>query len=162
MRIIDRTDKENPAQVGEYANPLTYEPINLPRAYNNVVLNGNTAYVAVDYCGVEVLDISDPSNIELITHYNPHDCPGGGWHNALLHTNEMVFNKDCEKLFFTAGKSELMVLDVSDNQNVELCGMYGSLTDITATWGLGMRNDSIFLSYLIIPVYIPLMQSGMV
>ena len=32
--------------------------------------------------------------------------------------------------------------------------MYGSLLDTTATWGIGMRNDSIFLSYQLIPIYI--------
>ena len=158
IRILDCTDKQNPVQIGQFANPVTFEPINLPRAYNNIVLNGSIAYVAVDYCGVEILDISDPANIELLNHYNPVNCPVGVWHDAPIHANEMIFNEACQKLFVSSGKSELIALDVSDPNNVESCGMFGTTEDTTATWGIGMRNDSIFLSYLIIPVYIPIIH----
>ncbi|MDP2385827.1 MAG: T9SS type A sorting domain-containing protein [Bacteroidota bacterium] len=154
FRVINCTDKFNPVETGRYANPITFTPFNLPRAYNNVVLNDTVVYVSVDYCGLEVLNIKDTSNIVLLDHYNPHNCPVGVWHDAPVHTNEMVYRDDCKKLFIASGKSEMLVVDVSDPTAVDSCGSYGSVTDTTATWGIGMHNDSIFLSYLIIPVYI--------
>ncbi len=154
FRVINCTDKFNPVETGRYANPITFSPFNLPRAYNNIVLKDSVAYLTVDYCGLEVLNIKDTSNIILLDHYNPHNCPTGVWHNAPVHSNEIVYNDNCKKLFISTGKSEMIVVDVSDPTAVDSCGSYGSITDTTATWGIGMRNDSIFLSYLIIPIYI--------
>jgi hypothetical protein len=154
IRIINCTDKLNPRQTGKFANPVTYQPFNMPRAYNNIVLNDTVAYVAVDYCGLEVLRISDTSNITLLDHWNIHNCPSGSWFNAPVHANELQFNSSCKELFMTTGKSEMISMDVSDPTNVDSTGMYGSIDDTTATWGLGMRNDSIFLSYMIIPIYV--------
>jgi hypothetical protein len=154
LRIINCVDKLNPKQTGKYANPVTYVPNNQPRAYNNIVLNDTVAYVAVDYCGLEVLRISDTSNITLLDHWNIHNCPTGSWFDAPVHANELEYNDDCKELFMTTGKSEMISMDVSDPMNVDSTGMYGSLSDTTATWGIGMRNDSIFLSYVLIPFYI--------
>lgn len=154
LRIINCVDKLNPKETGKYANPITYVPMNRPRAYNNLVLNDTVAYVAVDYCGLEVLRISDTSNITLLDHWNIHNCPTGSWFDAPVHTNELEYNHDCKELFMSTGKSEMISMDVSDPTNVDSTGMYGSINDTTATWGIGMRNDSIYLSYMLIPIYI--------
>jgi hypothetical protein len=154
LRIINCIDKLNPKQTGRYANPITYTPFNRPRAYNNLVLNDTVVYIAVDYCGLEVIKINDTANITLLDHWNIHNCPTGSWYDAPVHANELVYNENCEELFMTTGKSEMISLDVSDPMNVDSTGMYGNLDDTTATWGIGMRNDSIFLSYVLIPFYI--------
>lgn len=154
LRIINCVDKLNPKQTGKYANPITYIPMNKPRAYNNIILNDTVAYVTVDYCGLEVLRISDTSNITLLDHWNIHDCPNGSWFNAPVHANELEYNEDCKEVFMSTGKSEMISMDVSDPTNVDSTGMFGSINDTTATWGIGMRNDSIYLSYSLIPFYI--------
>lgn len=154
LRIINCVNKLAPIETGRYANPITYVPINRPRAYNNIVLNDTVAYLAVDYCGVEVLKINDTSNITLLDHFNPVNCPTGSWYNAPVHANEMRYNADCKELFITTGKSEMISMDVSNPANIDSTGMYGSITDTTATWGIAMRNDSIYLSYVLIPIYI--------
>lgn len=154
LRIINCVNKLAPVETGRYANPITYIPINRPRAYNNIVLNDTVAYLAVDYCGLEVLKINDTSNITLLDHFNPVNCPTGSWFNAPVHANEMKYNDDCKELFMTTGKSEMISMDVSNPTNIDSTGMYGSILDTTATWGIGMRNDSIFLSYVLIPIYI--------
>ncbi|MGZ4053462.1 MAG: T9SS type A sorting domain-containing protein [Bacteroidia bacterium] len=155
LRIMNCTNKSAPFETGHYANPITYVPINEPRAYNNIILNDTVAYVAVDYCGVEVLKINDTSNITLLDNFNPDNCPTGDWHSSPVHANEIEYNDNCKEIFVSTGKSEMMSLDVSDPTNIDTTGMYGSLSDTTATWGIGMRNDSIYLSYILIPIYIP-------
>lgn len=154
IRIINCVDKFNPKETGKYANPVTYVPINRPRAYNNLILNDTVAYVTVDYCGLEVLRISDTANITLLDHWNIHNCPTGSWYDAPVHANELEYNDDCKEVFMTTGKSEMISMNVSDPTNVDSTGMYGSISDTTATWGIGMRNDSIYLSYVLIPIYI--------
>lgn len=155
LRIIDCSNPSAPAEVARFANPITFANGNQPRAYNNVLLNDSLVYIAVDYCGIEVVKINDWDNLTMLEHYNPHDCPSGSWFNAPLHANEMKYVASCEKLLVSVGRGEMEVLDVSNPEMVEYCGGYGSIDDTTATWGIGMRNDSIFLSYLIIPIYIP-------
>lgn len=154
VRIINCVNKLAPVETGHYANPITFVPFNQPRAYNNIVINDTVAYVAVDYCGLEVLNISDTSNITLLDHFNPRNCPTGSWYNSPVHANELRYNDACKELFMTTGVSEMISMDVSNPSNVDSTGMYGSVSDTTATWGIGMRNDSIFLSYILIPVYI--------
>lgn len=146
LRIINCTNPSLPIETGRFVNPIVQT--NVPRAYNNIILNDTLAYVAVDYCGVEILDIRDTSNIILLDHYNPHACPSGYWWTSPIHANEMHFVQECNKLMVAGGKSELNVLDVSDPLNVSYCGGYGSLTDTTGTWGLSFRNDTLYLSYV--------------
>lgn len=154
LRIVNCTNKLAPKETGHYANPITYIPMNKPRAYNNIIVNDTVAYVAVDYCGLEVLRISDTSHITLLDNFNPVNCPTGTWNNAAVHANELKYNDDCKELFMSTGKSEMISMDVSNPVNIDSTGMYGSLNDTTATWGIGMRNDSIYLSYIYIPIYI--------
>jgi hypothetical protein len=154
IRIINCTNLNSPKETGHYANPITYVPSNQARAYNNIVLNetDTIAYVAVDYCGFEVLNVSDTSNITLMDNFNPHNAPTGFWWTSPIHANEMKYNSSCKKVFMSTGKSEMIALDVSNPNAIDSCGGYGSLLDTTGTWGIGMRNDSIFLSYVYVPV----------
>ena len=154
LRIINCVNKLAPVETGRYANPITYVPFNQPRAYNNIALNDTVAYLAVDYCGVEVLKINDTSNITLLDHFNPVNCPTGSWYGAPVHANELIYNADCKELFVSTAVSEMISMDVSDPTNIDSTGMYGSTSDTTATWGIGMRNDSIYLSYMLIPIYV--------
>lgn len=151
IRIINCTNVNSPVETGHYANPITFASGNQPRAYNNILLNDSVAYVAVDYCGLEVLKINDTANITLLDNFNPHNAPTGYWWTSPIHTNEMKYNADCRKLFMSTGKSEMISMDVSNPNAIDSCGKYGSLTDTTGTWGIGMRNDSIFLSYVYVP-----------
>lgn len=62
FRTINVFDKSSPFESGRYSNP---ELNGKPRAYNNVIVDGSYAYVTVDYCGLEVLNVSEPANIRL-------------------------------------------------------------------------------------------------
>lgn len=145
MRIINAIDKSNPKETGRYSNPLLNGH---PRAYNNVVLDDSYLYITVDYCGLEVLDISDTSDIKLIGKWNPYNCPQNNWFASPTHTNEIQYEKNCKLLFISSGKSDLNVLDISDPQNPDSCNYYGGVSNNIGTWGVGLYKDQVYLSYV--------------
>ena len=148
LRIINCTDKLNPVETGRYANPATYIPINLPRAYNNIILNDSLVYIAVDYCGLEVLNVSDTGNITLTGWWNPYNCPDNNWFTSPSHTNEMHFDQSCKVLFVSTGKSDMIVIDVSDPTQPDSCNFYGGVSNNIGTWGVSSYQNEIYLSYV--------------
>lgn len=148
VRIINCTDKLHPAETGRYVNPIMYQPFNLPRAYNNLVLDDSLLYVAVDYCGVEVLNISDTTNISLQGWWNPYNCPNNNWATSPVHANEIQYDKNGKKLFLSTGKSDMLVLDVSDPSQPDSCSMYGGITNNIGTWGIGLWQNQLYLAYI--------------
>lgn len=155
LRVINCSDINNPVEIGRYANPITFEPYNMPRAYNNIVLDDTVAYLAVDYCGIEVIGISDPENLYLIQHWNPNDCPNGVWWDAPIHANELKIRPDCDILFVSTGKSEMKVMDITDPYNIYEIDSYGSLMDTTGSWGLDITESDIYLTYVYVPTFVP-------
>lgn len=148
IRIINCTNPLSPRETGHWCNPVMYSPFNHPKAYNNVVLDGNILYVAVDYCGMEVLNISDTSNITLQGWWNPYNCPNNNWFSSPSHTNEIQFNKDCNQIFLSTGKSDMIVLDVSNPSLPDSCNYYGGGANNLGTWGIGLYQNEIYLSYI--------------
>jgi hypothetical protein len=121
LRIINCTNKLNPVESGRWCNPIMYSPQNLPRAYNNLILDDSLVYITVDYCGLEVVNISDTNNIQLVGWWNPYHCPTNNWFSSPVHTNEIQYNKSCQQLFVSTGKSDLIVLDVSNPEQPDSC-----------------------------------------
>jgi hypothetical protein len=145
IRIIDATDKSQPKETGRYSNPALNGH---PRAYNNLVLDGTYLYAAVDYCGLEVLDISDTGDIKLIGKWNPYNCPGNNWFASPVHANEIVYQKDCKLLFLATGKSDMHVIDVSNPAAPDSCNFYGGISNNLGTWGVNFYKDQVYLSYV--------------
>ncbi|MBL0017040.1 MAG: T9SS type A sorting domain-containing protein [Bacteroidetes bacterium] len=156
FRIVNCTNPQQPRETGSYANPVTFFPWNMARAYNNIVLKDTLAYIAVDYCGIEVLSIADTANIRLLQHWNPYNCPSGNWFTAPIHTNELHLIPECDLLFVSTGKSELMVLDVSNPTQIDTCEWWGSIVDTTGSWGVTLTENKIYLSYTYVPYGWPL------
>ncbi len=148
LRIINCEDSAQPVQTGRYANPALYQPMNLPRAYNNVVLDGQYIYVTVDYCGLEVLDVSDTSEIHLVGWWNPYDCPDNNWFTSPVHSNELYHNEACDLLFLSTAKNDMVVLDISDPTQPDSCNAFGSTTNNIGTWGISSYDDEIYLTYV--------------
>lgn len=145
LRIVNATDKTNLVEIGRYANPLLNGQ---PRAYNNAALDGHLLYMAIDYCGLEVLDISNPAAINLVGWWNPNDCPGANWFVAPIHTNEIKLSADCKQVFLSTGKSDLVVVDVSSPSQPDSCNFYGGVSNNIGTWGVDIWKDQVFLSYV--------------
>lgn len=147
LRIINTADKLNPKQTGKYSNP---DLNGKPRAYNNLVLDGAYIYVAVDYCGMEVLNISDTANISLTSWWNPWNCQTSplNWFSSNGHANEMAFDAAKRLIFISSGKSDLQVVDVSNPANPVFRSEYGGINNNIGTWGVSVYNNSVYLSYI--------------
>lgn len=154
LRIIDVSNKSAPKEISKYSNTLLN---NRPRAYNNVVLNYPFAYVTTDYCGLEILDISDTANIIRKGWWNPWRCDSlsNTWFNSPGHTNEIAYDQGCELVFMSSGKSELSIVNVSDPVNPVLCDSFGSVNSQQGTWGVSVYKNNIYLSYIFVPLGIP-------
>ncbi len=147
LRVINVTDKVNPVETGRYANSVLGDK---PIAFNNVVLDGNTAFVAADYCGMEVLNISDTSNITQVSWWNPWQCqsPTNIWVGSPGHTNQISLEPANHLIFMSSAQSELSILDVSDIAQPKLAGGYGATNDQLGTWGMTLDGNHVFLTYI--------------
>jgi len=154
IRIINVADKKNPAELGRYSNP---EMNGKPRAYNNIIIDDSLAYVAVDYCGMEVLNIKDPANIKLVSWWNPWNCRSGPlkWFSSNGHCNELVMDKTNHLVFLSSGKSDLQVVDVADPAKPVFKTLYGGINNNMGTWGVSLSGKNIYLTYVcaVIPFY---------
>lgn len=152
IRLVDVTNKTNPVEVYKYINLSLNTQAGA--AYNDVVLKGNHAYISVDYCGIEVLDISTIP-FSSVQWYNPWGCTFSNWSGAEIHTNEMHLGNGDSLLFVTAGQSDLFVFDVTNPLVTKRIGQLVNVSDTLATHGIDVYNNQIVLSFLRTPFHIP-------
>ena len=145
LRIINVKDKMQPRETGRFSNPALNGKA---RAYNNIVLDDSLVYVAVDYCGMEILNVSDTAHIKLRGWWNPCGCPNNNWFKSPVHANEVRFQKNCNRIFLSTGKSDMHVLDVSDHAHPTLIAVYGGENNKMGTWGIDVWKNEVFLSYV--------------
>ncbi len=157
LRVIDVANVNAPVQVSQYCFPSL---INKTTAYNNIALHHNLAFVAIDYYGVEVLDVSDPLHITQAGWWHPAvwadtTTDFGTWANSKGHANEIVYDSSCHKVYVAAGKSDVVAIDVSNPSNPVTCQTYGSVTDAYGTWGLDFFDNTIACAYIWSPLAPP-------
>jgi hypothetical protein len=147
LRVIDVSDKLHPSESSRYINT---DALGKQQAYNNIVLDGDTAYVAIDFCGLEILNISNAESISEIAWWNPWDCqsPNNTWLNSPGHSNQIELDVEKRLVFLSTGRSELNIVDVSQPEQPRQVGSYGSPTDNYFTWGASIHNDRVFLTYI--------------
>lgn len=147
LRIISTTDKQNPSEIGKYSNPTLNGK---PRAYNNIVLDGDNVYITIDYCGLEVLNITNPADIKVVSWWNPWNCHTNpaNWFSSPGHTNEIAMDRENKLLFISTGKSDLMVVDIANPAAPDSCNFYGGVNNNIGTWGVSSHKNRIFLSYI--------------
>lgn len=146
IRIVDVTDKSNLVEKSRYIN----ESFEKQHAYNNIILNGDYAYTATDYCGMEILDISDLNNITLISWCNPWGCdtPDNLWFNSAGHANQLVYDALNNRIVLPTGGSEITLFDVSDPNDCKFISSYGTRDNNMATWGLTMEGNTVYATYI--------------
>ncbi len=148
LRVLDVQDKENPIEFSRYCNSIL---TGFATAYNNLILDGARIYASIDYCGVEVLDASDPGDIRQMGWWRPWACPTNNpfvWAGSPGHANELAYDPDCKVLFVATGKSDLHLVSVADPENPDSCGFFGGVSNQIGTWGVDRSGDQIFLSYI--------------
>lgn len=155
IRIINCTDKQAPVETGRWCNPAMYLPFNHPKAYNNCCLKDSLLFVAVDYAGMEVLNVADTANISLTGWWNPFNAPASNWFTSPVHANEIFYDEPCNLIFLSTGKTDLYVLDVSNPAWPDSCNYYGGVANDIGTWGISHWKNEIYLSYICaaIPFY---------
>lgn len=151
IRVIDVFDKQLPREIGLYVNPAL---LRKQQAYNNLVIDGKYAYAAVDYCGLEIVDISDPENMKPAGWWNPWHCEkfSALWINSPGHTNQLAFDKKSKTVYLSGGDSELLSVNVSDPQKPVTTAAYGHFRDSRGVWGMTRDGDDIYLSYIVASV----------
>ena len=102
----------------------------------------------MDYCGVEVWSINNLLSPQLVFHWNPVNCPVGQWEEAPVHANELILQKECNLLFLSSGKSDMMVLDISDPNAIFAADSFGTVLDTAGVWGIDVTPDYIYLAYV--------------
>lgn len=157
LRVVDISNVNNPVQVSQYCNP---DLVNMATAYNNVVINDTLAYVAIDYYGMEVLNISDPMNVTMVAHWHPSTWapPTNNyttWANSKGHANEIAYDANCSKVYLAAGRSDAVSVDVSDPFNPQTCEIFGSDSDAYGTWGLDFFDNKLYIAYIWSTVFPP-------
>ncbi|MFN8155430.1 MAG: T9SS type A sorting domain-containing protein [Bacteroidia bacterium] len=152
LRVVDVTNKNTPVEIYKYIN--TSLTSIAAAAYNDIAIKGNYAFVTVDYCGLEIIDISSIP-FTSVQWYNPWGCNLTNWSGAAIHTNEVRLGNNDSLLFVTGGQSELFVFDVTDPANTHKVGELVNLNDSLATNGLDVYNGKTALSFIRTPFHLP-------
>jgi len=145
FRIIDVSDVFNPVQLSQFVNP-SLDAV-AAKAYNNVEVRGTHAFIPVDYCGLDVVDISDPNAPISAGWFDPWGCTFFNWLGGEGHSNELEFVND-SILFMTGGHHDLMAINVSDPTNPVLVGEFGDPLDSLVVWGLDVQGGRVALGYI--------------
>ena len=145
FRIIDVSDVFNPVQLSQFVNPALDAVA--AKAYNNVEVRGNHAFIPVDYCGLDIVNVTDPNAPISAGWFDPWGCTFFNWIGGEAHTNELEFLND-SILFMTGGHHDLMAINVADPANPELVGEFGNPHDSLVVWGLDVQNGRVALGYI--------------
>jgi len=125
LRVIDVTNKQLPIEIGKYKSSTILA--SAYPFYNHVYRIGNYAYCALDYCGIEVVDITDPLLMTETSWLNPWNCsnfppPLGTWNGSDGHTNEIAYSASQNVLMFSGGDSQVLAVDPSDPAQPRIMG----------------------------------------
>jgi len=104
--------------------------------------------VATDFCGFEVVDISDPANMQQVAWVNPWDCNGLSWFGSDGHTNELITAMHDSLLFISGGDSEVLIYDITAPAQPQLVGGIIQPNDSAVVWGLDVKDSLVVLNYI--------------
>lgn len=144
LRVIDISDKTAPVEIEKYVN-TSIEAV-AQSAYNNIVVVDHYAYITVDMCGLEVVDLNT-NPIENVLWFNPWDCDSTNWVGRPGHTNGIKSVGD-SLLFVSGGDSELLIFDITEKTNPRLVGSYAHVLDSIATWSLDVQYPYVSLALI--------------
>lgn len=153
LRVIDITDKQTLNEIGHYINielDTTAQP-----AYNNVVIVDNYAYIAVDYCGIDIVDISSPANPVNAGWVNPWDCNVTNWDGRPGHTNKVLTWANDNILFVSGADTEILAYDISDRENPVEIGSYFAILDSNVTWSVDVKDGYAVMAQVDNPLGVP-------
>ena len=149
LRVIDVTSKQNPVETGKFLS----NSISSVAAvyYNHVYRIGNRAFCAMDYCGFEVVDVSNPSAMSEVSWLNPWNCtnvppPFGSWLGSYGHTNEIAYSATQNVLMFSGGDSQVLALDPTNPAQPRIMGAWGAPNDSVGSWGTDVYGNMVAIA----------------
>ena len=147
LRAIDVGDPSAPNEIGRYING---GPGAKQQAYNNVIIEWPYLYAAIDYCGLEIINIESPDAMRQAGWWNPWQCDSASnlWLNSPGHTNQIALDAQRRLIYLSAGDSELQIVDVSDTRQPRLIDQYGAPKNGLGAWGLGVSGETLYLTYV--------------
>jgi len=147
LRIVDVSKPTQLKEITRYANRAL---IRKQQAYNNIVVDKGIAYIGVDYAGVEILDVRNPSKPQQIAWWNPWNAGSlkNVWFNSPGHVNQVRLDSKNGLLYVSAGDSELQVLDISNPKTPRLVARHGSPGNKKGAWGVALGADAVYLTYI--------------
>lgn len=144
LRVIDVTNKQNPVEIGKFLS-TSISSVTSP-FYNHVYRIGNYAYCAMDYCGFEVVDLSNPAVMSEISWLNPWNCSTSSWNGSDGHTNEIAYSTSQNVLMFSGGDSQVLAFDPSSPAQPRIMGAWGPPNDSVGTWGTDVYGNLVALA----------------
>ena len=138
LRVIDISNPENPYEVGFSSTPGFSWGVTLSGDYANPNVSsiGITAYIANDFSGLRIVDVSNPKNPEEVGFY---DTPGFTWDVAV--SGDYAYLAD--------DFNGLRIVDVSNPKNPEEVGFYyppGNAMSVAVSSGYAYITDYSSLS----------------
>ena len=153
LRRVDVSDKLFPKETARYLNPAL-DAVAQP-AYNSANLVGDYLFAAVDYCGLDVVDISTPAQPQNAAWINPWNCTNSSWNGSPGHSNQVATARHDSLLFLSGADTELLAYSISTPGQPRPIGQWGALQDSVATWGLDANDSLVVLTQLWSPLDIP-------
>lgn len=149
LRVIDVTDKQKPVEIGKYINN-TIDSVGAAY-YNHIYRIGNYAFCAMDYCGFETVDISNPATIINVAWLNPWNCtnqppPFGSWNGSDGHCNEIAYDSSHNILFISGGDSQILAFDPRNPSQPRIMGTWGQSNDSIGSWGVDVFGNLVALA----------------
>jgi hypothetical protein len=146
FRVINASNPSNLKETGRYSNPAL---LNRPRAFNNCVLNDTLVYSAVDYAGMEILNIKDTSNIKQVSWWNPWNAQLSttDWFKNPGHCNNIEYDDNCKMLYMSAGRTDIIAVSVANPLLPDSCQQFGIKTDSVCSYGMSRYKNQLFVGY---------------
>ena len=141
LRMVDVSDPYNPVEVGKYVN-WALDSVAQP-AYNNVLLVEDYAYIPVDYCGLDVVYVSDTNMVGVLWD-DPWGCGPTNWDGNPGHTNQVSRHGDL--IFVSGADTEAIVYDISNRENPVQVGVFANVGDSIVSWGIDVNDQYICLA----------------
>lgn len=141
LRVIDVSNKQNPVETGMYVNN-TIDSVGAA-FYNHVYRIGDYAYCAMDFCGFETVNVSNPSSMFGVAWLNPWNCTKvpNSWNGSDGHCNEIAYDASQNVLFFSGGDSQILAFDPGNPSQPKIIGAWGPPNDSMASWGVDIFGN---------------------
>ncbi|MFN3940963.1 MAG: hypothetical protein ACK4IY_10265, partial [Chitinophagales bacterium] len=143
---LRKIDVSNPAAMTETDKYMNWDIYNSAApAYNNVVIKNDIAYVTVDYCGMDVVNLATDTMTNIFW-YNPWNCAPDNWQDNPGHSNSIVISADSNLLFMSGGDSELLVFDITIPEEPKKVGAYAFPFDSIVAWSADVYENYVSLA----------------